>query len=138
MTEAVHALVARFFADLGAGALADEMFTEDATAWTLTTKAESPAAHYRRGTKALASLFPEGLVYTVQSITAEAGRAAAEVTAHGVLSNGKAYDNHYVMLFRLRDGRIAALAEYFDPKPVDELIMPLLMAAMGGASPSRH
>jgi uncharacterized protein len=134
MTQAVNALVTRFFADLGAGALAEDMFTADATAWTLTTK----AAHYLRGTKALASLFPQGLAYTVRSITAEADRAAAEVTAHGVLSDGKVYDNHYVMLFRVADGRIAALAEYFDPKPVDELIMPLLIAAMSGDSPSRH
>lgn len=138
MTEAVHALVTRFFADLGVGRLADGMFTEDATAWTLTTKTKNPAAHYRRGTRALASLFPGGLAYTVNSITAEADRAAAEVTAHGVLSDGNVYDNHYVMLFRIADGRIAALAEYFDPKPVEELIMPLLIAAMSGVSPSQH
>ena len=138
MTEAVHALVTRFFADLGAGRLADDMFTEDATAWTLTTKATNPAAQYRRGTKALASLFPKGLAYSVRSITAEADRAAAEVTALGVLADGNVYDNHYVMLFRITDGRIAALAEYFDPKPVEELIMPRLIAAMGGPSPSSH
>lgn len=130
MTQAIHQLVTRFFADLGAGSLSDEMFTEDATAWTLNTKAEGPAAFYRQGTKVLASLFPEGIVYTIGSITAEDDRAAAEVTGHGVLNDGKVYDNHYVMLFRIRDGRIAALAEYFDPKPVEELIMPLLMAAM--------
>ena len=65
-------------------------------------------------------------------------RVAAEVTAHGVLSDGNVYDNHYVLLCRVQDGRIAWLAEYFDPKPVEERIMPLLIAAMGGASPSRH
>jgi ketosteroid isomerase-like protein len=130
MIQATHQFVTRFFADLGAGTLSEEMFTEDATAWTLNTKAEAPAAFYRQGTKVLASLFPEGIVYKIKSITAEDDRAAAEVTGHGVLQDGKVYDNHYVMLFRLRDGKIAALAEYFDPRPVDELIMPLLTAAM--------
>ncbi|MDR2857310.1 MAG: nuclear transport factor 2 family protein [Novosphingobium sp.] len=130
MAGAAHQLVTRFFADLGAGTLADEMFTEDATAWTLSTKAEGPAALYRHGTKVLASLFPAGIAYTIGSITAEGDRAAAETTGHGVLYDGKVYDNHYVMLFRIRDGKIAALAEYFDPRPVEELIMPLLTAAM--------
>lgn len=137
MTETTHDLIARFFADLGAGALTEDMFTADATAWTLTTKADNPAARYRHGTKALASLFPGGLAYTVQSITVENERAAAEVTAHGVLHDGKRYANHYVLLFRIRDGRIAWLAEYFDPRPVEDLIMPLLTAAMGEASPRR-
>jgi ketosteroid isomerase-like protein len=47
-----------------------------------------------------------------------------------VLYDGKVYDNHYVMLFRNRDGKIAALAEYFDLRSVEELIMPLLTAAV--------
>ena len=133
MTEALHALVTTFFADLGAGRLSETAFTDDAIAWTLTTKAHSPAAHYLRGTRALVSLFPEGLSYTVHSVTAEADRAAAEVTAQGVLKDGQLYANHYVMLFRIEGGKIAALSEYFDPAPVDTLIMPLLIAAMGKA-----
>lgn len=133
MTEHTHALVRLFFAHLGAGTLSADLFTDDATAWTLTTKTASPVAQYLRGTKALVALFPAGLAYTIASITAEADRAAAEVTAHGLLGAGQVYDNHYVMLFRIRDGKIAALSEYFDPKPVEDLIMPRLIAAKGKA-----
>jgi ketosteroid isomerase-like protein len=130
MTQATHELVNRFFADLGSRGLQDEMFTPDATIWTLNTKVDGPADFYRHGTKILVSLFPEGITYTVKSVTSEDDRAAAEVTAHGVLQDGNIYDNHYAFQFRIRDGKIAALAEYFDPKPVETLIMPLLMAAM--------
>jgi ketosteroid isomerase-like protein len=130
LTDATHALVARFFADLGAGRLDERLFTPDATVWTLTSATDNPAARYCHGTKVLVSLFPQGLVYTVHSITAEEDRAAVEVTAHGVLADGTVYDNHYVMLFRIRDGRIVRLAEYFDRRPVESLITPRLMAAM--------
>ena len=129
MTEATHAFIRRYFADLTGGGLGEELFTADATVWTLSTRTDGPAAQYRQVTKLLVSLF-QNLAYTVHSITVEGDQAAAETTAHGVLHDGQVYDNAYVFVFRLRDGKIARLAEYFDRKPVDEVIMPALTAAM--------
>jgi uncharacterized protein len=132
MPNSAHELVTRFFAELGRGSLSDEILTEDLSVWTLSTKAETPGATYRFGAKTLVSLFSAGLAYTVHAITAEEDRATAEVTAQGTLHNGEEYRNHYVFTFRIRDGKIAHVCEYFDPRPIDAQIMPLLMAAMGG------
>jgi len=35
-----------------------------------------------------------------------------------VLANGRVYDNEYHMLITLRDGRIAAVKEYYDTQHV--------------------
>lgn len=132
MTQATHALITQFFADLGAGKLAEEMFTGDATAWTVSTRTDTPASGYRHATGILASLFPEGITYSVLSVIAEGDHAAARVVGRGRLHDGKDYENDYVHTFELRGGRIARLEEFFDPRPVDDLIMPLLIAAMSG------
>lgn len=132
MTANTHDLISRFFLALNSGSLPDALFTPDMTAWTLSSKAETPGEKYRFGTKLLASMFPAGLAYTVHSTTAEQDRATAEATALGTLHTGEVYSNHYVFTFRIRDGKIAHVSEYFDPKPIAEQIMPLLAAAMGG------
>jgi ketosteroid isomerase-like protein len=99
------------------------------TAWT-TTSGKSDRLKYQAGVRMLQSLFPSGLLYTVDSITAEEDRAAAEVQSRGTLVNGKEFHNIYVFMFRIKDGRIATVAEHFNPQVVRELIVPLLQAAM--------
>ena len=74
----------------------------------------------------LQSLFPAGLTYTVESLTAEEDRVAAEVQSRGTLLNGDLFHNVYVFMFRIRGGRIAAVAEHFNPQVVRDKIMPLL------------
>jgi uncharacterized protein len=54
---------------------------------------------------------------------------AAEVQGRGTLKNGQDYHNTYVFVFRLRNGRIASVAEHNNPLVVREKIMPLLQAA---------
>jgi uncharacterized protein len=78
-------------------------------------------------------VFDGGLSYSVNSLTAEADRVAAEVTARGQLIDGFDYQNTYVFVLRIRDGQIAAIAEHFNPLPVREKIVPLLQAAMAKA-----
>jgi len=55
---------------------------------------------------------------TVTSTLTEGDRVSAEVVSHGVLANGRVYDNEYHMLITLRDGRIAAVKEYYDTQHV--------------------
>ena len=55
-----------------------------------------------------------GIAFTVHALTAEGDRVAAEVESYAPLVNGKVYNNHYHMLFEIRDGKIAVVKEYAD------------------------
>jgi ketosteroid isomerase-like protein len=100
------------------------------TAWTTTSGAPSDRARYQGGVKLMASVFNGGCTYTVDSLTADDDRVAAEVHAGGTLSNGEGFANTYVFILRIRDGAIASVAEHFNPKPVVEKLMPLLQEVM--------
>jgi ketosteroid isomerase-like protein len=128
MSSSHHELAREFFAHLSRGELPDELFTEDATVWTNSSGASTKAS-YQRGVKLLQSMFPAGLVYHVDSLTAEDDRVAAEVQGQGTLASGGDYRNTYVFIFRVRDGRIAAIAEHTNAVVVREKILPLLQAA---------
>jgi uncharacterized protein len=128
MTHPNHQLVRDFFAALSGGSLTSQFFTDDMTAWTTTSGRTSPKEGYLAGVRIFQSLFPGGLTYTVDALTAEDDRVAAEVQSRGTLVNGVVFHNTYVFIFRIRDGRIASLAEHFDPQIVREKIMPLLQA----------
>ena len=134
MTNPNHQIVRDYFAAMSRGVLPDELFTDDLSVWTTTSGIVSPKPKYEAGLKMLQSLFPAGLTYTVNSITAEEDRAAAEVRGQGTLSNGDTYDNSYVFMFRFRDGRIASIAEHFNALIVHEKIVPLVKQAMAQAS----
>jgi len=129
MTHANHQLAQKFFAALSSGNVPDELLTADMTAWT-TTSGTTDKARYQGGIKMLASIFSGGLAYTVDSLTAEEDRVAAEVQSRGTLLNGDVFHNVYVFLIRIRNGRIASVAEHFNPAPVTEKILPLLQVAM--------
>jgi ketosteroid isomerase-like protein len=55
-----------------------------------------------------------GIDFTVHALTAEGDRVAAEVESHAPLVNGSTYNNHYHMLFEIRNGRIRVVKEYAD------------------------
>lgn len=129
MSRSNHQIVLDFFAALSRGNLRDELFTDDVSIWT-TSSGAAEKVKYQGGVKLLQSLFEGGLNYTVDSLTAEDDRVAAEVRARGKLKNGKIYSNSYVFMFRIRDERIAAVAEHCNILVVRETIMPLLEAAM--------
>ncbi len=131
---ASHDLIRRFFASMPEGKLDPDMFTEDLTVTTASSPEEMPGAFYLGGITVLQSLFPEGLHYTVEAVIAEGDRAAAEVRSQGTMSDGEVFTTRYAFLFTLRDGRIARIAEFFEPEPVQRLIMPKLMAAMAAAN----
>jgi ketosteroid isomerase-like protein len=128
MSRSNHQLVRDFFTALPAGDFPDDLFTDDLTVWTITSAA-SGKAKYLSGLKMLQSLFPGGLTYRVDSLTAEDDRVAAEVRGHGTLVNGDEYHNTYVFIFRIRDARIARISEYFNTLVVREKLAPLMQAA---------
>ena len=128
MNQPTHQLVRDFFAAMSTGSLSNQLFTDDMSAWT-TTSGKSPKEKYMAGVRILQSLFPAGLSYTIDSLTAEEYRVAAEVQSRGTLANGEPFHNVYVFMFRIRDGRIASVAEHFNPQIVREKIVPLLQPA---------
>ena len=128
MTRSNHQLAREFFAALSTGRLSSQFFTDDMTAWT-TTSGKSPKEKYLAGVRMLQSLFPTGLTYTIDTLTAEEDRVAAEVQSRGTLVNGESFHNVYLFMLRIRDGRIASVAEHFNPQIVREKIVPLLQAA---------
>ena len=97
-----------------------ELLADDATWWLAGKPDKLPGTGllnkaqitdvFRRMTARL----PEGLRMTVKGTVAEGDRVAVEVVSHGVLSNGRVYENEYHMLITLRAGRIAAVKEYYD------------------------
>ena len=132
MPQSNHQIVRDFFTALSNGTLSAGMFTTDMTAWT-TTSGGSSRDRYLAGVAMLQSLFPAGLTYTVDSLTAESDRVAAEVQSKGNLVDGKTFHNRYVFMFRIRDERISAVAEHFNPQAVHDMILPLLQAPGGTA-----
>jgi ketosteroid isomerase-like protein len=130
MTQANHQLAREFFDALSQGDLPDSLLTADMTAWTTSSGIWSEKARFQFGIKLLASIFKGGLIYTIQSLTSEQDRVAAEVNSKGTLINGDEYCGVYVFMLRVRDGRIASVCEYNDPVPVREKLGPLLQESL--------
>lgn len=125
-----HAIARAYFEALSAGSVPDELLTDDFRAWTTSSGAWNEKARFQGGIRLLASVFDGGFHYTVDSLTAEDDRVAAEVHAEGRLVNGEDFANTYVFVLRIRDGKVASVAEHFNPDPVRTQLGPLLQAAM--------
>lgn len=120
-------LVHDFFAAVTAGELPDSLTTADMRGWT-TTQGSMGKAEYQRLIRLLAQISARPLTFTIDSITAQEDRAVAEVRSEGTLINGEEYRNTYVFVFRIRDGRIASVAEHFNALIVQQKMMPLVRA----------
>ena len=127
-----HQLVRDFFTAVAAGELPDSLLTPDMTAWTTTQGAMDKAA-YQHVITLLAAISAAPLTFTIDCITAEDDRAVAELRSEGALLNGEPYANTYAFTFRFQDGRIAAVAEHFNPLIVQEKMIPLVKAMRGKA-----
>ena len=94
-----------------------ELFTPDAQ-WgggRASTDDSAPIEHMKAVMVDPMPVFVDGGIrFTLHSLTAEGDRVAAEVESYAPLVNGKVYNNHYHMLFEIRDGKIAIVKEYAD------------------------
>jgi ketosteroid isomerase-like protein len=97
-----------------------DSFAEDAT-WAL--HGTLPMSGTKRGRAAImgfltsaGSLFLPGTqAFSFGEITAEADRVVLEWHVQGVTAaTGRAYDNDYCAVFRVRDGRIVEVREFLD------------------------
>ena len=133
MTKNNHQIVRDFLAALGGGALTDDRITSDFEGWTVLAGPVDRAT-YQKAFGIFAKIFKDGgPVVTIHSLTAEEDRVVAEFTSEGTLVNGESYRNEYLFLFRIRDGRIAYVGEYFNPDVIREKIAPAMAVAMAQA-----
>jgi uncharacterized protein len=114
---------------LGKGHFPDDLLTSDMTIWTITS-GSADKARLEGGMKVLASIFGGTLEYIMDTLIVEGDRVAAEVKSRGTLISGEPFKNDHVFMFRLREGRIAAVAEYMNQPVVREKIVPLMQSVM--------
>ncbi len=117
-----------FFAALNhadSAALA-RLYAEDAVLWTagsLPFSGSFTKAQALEGMKAVLSLFPDGLKFTIKGLTAEDERVAIEAESHGRHVSGKVYQNQYHFLMIVRDGKVAAFKEYMDTMHANDVLV---------------
>ena len=125
MLQPHHDLARAYFAAVSAGDLPDSLLTEDFTAWT-TTGGNIDKAAYQHMIRLLARMCREPIRFTIDAITAEGDRVVAEARSEAVLINGEPYANTYVFPMRVRDGKIAWIAEHFNTAIVQNKLYPVM------------
>jgi ketosteroid isomerase-like protein len=120
-----HEIAHAYFAAVRNGELPDALLTPDMTAWT-TLSGITDKAGYQSMVKMLGRMCAQPPVFTVRSLTAEDDRVIAEANSVATLVNGENYSNSYVFVIRVRDGRIASIAEHFNAVTVIEKLVPLM------------
>tara|TARA_A100001037_G_scaffold218089_1_gene195923 strand:+ start:378 stop:830 length:453 start_codon:yes stop_codon:yes gene_type:complete len=61
-----------------------------------------------------------GIQVVLKEITAEENRVAVEATSHGLLNNGKIYNNTLHLQHVIKDNQLFSVREYLDTKHVQE------------------
>lgn len=129
-----NAAVARAFLEsIPTGKIPAELTTEDFSGWT-TGSGDLPGDKFRGGVGLLSTIFAKPMTIDVQAVTAQDDRVVIETIGHGTLIDGNEYRNRYVFVFRMRDGKVASVAEHNNPVIVREVIAPLMKAAMEKAA----
>jgi len=126
-----RARIGSFFDALTQGAFPHDLFAPDACFWTTASGPVDPGL-YLRVPAMLASIFPYGLAFTIDSLILEGDRAAAEVRSHGRFDGDQVYANSYAFLFRFDGDRIASVAEHFNPLRVPPTLAERMRAGLAG------
>jgi uncharacterized protein len=129
MKEQQYEIARAYFTAVSNGELPDALLTDDMTGW-ITTGGTMNKAAYQRLVRLLAAMCDGPLHFTIHSLTADEDRVVAEATSEGRLINGESYGNIYVFVFRIRDGKIASVAEHYNALITQEKLIPL-MALVG-------
>ena len=115
-------VVRQFLAKFGTGD-ADGLIaslTDDATWWIGGKPDQLPQAGSKSKDgisavlRGIGAKIPGGIDMRIRGMIGEGDKVAAEVEAHGEITNGRTYNNEYHFLFTIRDGQIAAVKEYND------------------------
>lgn len=124
-----RALAKQYLQAVSAGELPDYLLTSDMTGWITSGGLTMEKAQYQNAIRMLSVMLENPLEFKVQSITCEEDRAVIEATSRGQLINGEEYQQTYVFILRLRDGKIAAIAEHYNPAIAQDKLVPLMAQA---------
>jgi uncharacterized protein len=124
MSHPHYAVAEAYLAAVTAGDLPDSLLTEDMTAW-LTTQGPVSKAAYQGAIRLFARMAQSPIRFTVDAMTAQDDRVVIEAHSEATLINGEEYGNTYVFSIRVRDGRIAWIAEHFNALIAQEKLIPL-------------
>ena len=95
------------------------------TGW-ITTQGTMDKTSYQGLIRLLARMTDGPLRFTIDAVTAQDDRIVAEARSAGRLISGEDYTQTYVYVFRLRDGRIASVAEHYNALVAQEKLLPLM------------
>jgi uncharacterized protein len=124
MSHPHYAVAEAYLAAVTAGDLPDSLLTDDMSAW-LTTQGPISKAAYQGAIRLFARMALSPIQFTVDAMTAQDDRVVIEAHSQATLINGEAYGNTYVFSIRVRDGRIAWIAEHFNALIAQEKLIPL-------------
>ena len=124
MSHPNHAVAAAYLSAVTAGDLPDSLLTDDMTAW-LTTQGPISKSDYQSAIRLLARMCQSPIRFTVDAMTAEDDRVVIEAHSQATLIDGQEYANTYVFSLRVRNGRIAWIAEHYNPLIAQEKLFPL-------------
>lgn len=79
-------------------------------------------------TAAVPSLFKERLRFEYESVTAEEDRVICQVKGYSRLPDGSDYNNQYIYLFHVRDGKLRHMDGYYDSKLADDRVFVVMDA----------
>ena len=136
MSEANKAVALKFIAAMGANdpVGAAECLAPDAMA-VATGNSKFKGARSARmmidGIEAFKSLIPGGLQLKVISAIGDGDKVAVECEGNATTSTGTTYDNKYVFVCTLREGKIVLVNEYFCTLLANEVLWPLAQSAAG-------
>ncbi|MEE3327583.1 MAG: nuclear transport factor 2 family protein [Myxococcota bacterium] len=102
-----------------------DAYAEDGSSWTIGSMPISgrfSKAEIAQTASSVLDVFPEGLTFTVHSMTAEDDRVAIEAESKGIHVSGKEYNNLYHFLMRVRDGKIVEWKEYMDTMHANDVL----------------
>lgn len=128
MTHPNHKVAREFMEAFFAGKLTDDFLAPDMKVWTTLGPLAERETYVNTVNSIMALFQGDGgsFDYTIDAITAEDDRAVLEVHAKAVFPDGVDYENTYVFVLRIRDGRVASIAEHFNPIPAVEKLFPRL------------
>lgn len=138
MDSSVRATAEAFFERLDANDLDGAMnFLADTCAVWIATMPGDAAGPEHTGTTVPKAAFvdmmaksqelaPAGMRFTIHSCIAEGDQVAVEVESRADLADGRLYNNRYSFWFRVDQGSITELREYFDSKYASDFFLSLL------------
>ncbi len=106
-----------------------KIISPDIEAVATGTSVLSAQRDYAAVLEAVASLkqaTKDGIAVDIVSLTEEEDRIVCEWKGSSELVTGTPYNNEYVFIFYVKDGKVRRMTEYMDTKLADDVMGPLL------------